>query len=68
MIVEPSLIQGLAADCPFSKCLGFDHALSTYFFLLSRPFRLGIFHPSVLVYVALELSSNSIGYFTNTLR
>ena len=37
IVVEPSSLRGLAADCPFSMCLGFNLAPSTLFFLLSLP-------------------------------
>ena len=60
MIVEPSAIRGLAADCPFLIHLGFNHMQSVYFFLLSQPSQLGIFHPCAVVYTALGVSSNSM--------
>nr|DAX56974.1 MAG TPA: hypothetical protein [Caudoviricetes sp.] len=34
-IVVEHYLSVLAADCPLLKCLGFNHALSIQFFLLS---------------------------------
>ena len=42
IVVEPSSVRGLAADCPLLKRLGFNLAPSLNFFLLSQPSRLGI--------------------------
>ena len=60
IVVEPSPVQGLAADYPLIRRLGFNHALSIRFFLLSSPSHLPIFHGYVVVRIALGVSSNSI--------
>lgn len=65
IVVEPYPLRILAADCLFCCCLGFNHAISIGFFLLSSPSRLYIFHYYVVAPIALRFSSNSIGYFTN---
>ena len=64
IVVEPYPLRILAADCLFCCCLGFDHATSIRFFLLSSPSRLCIFHHYVVALIALRGSSNSIGYFS----
>ena len=66
IVVGRSPVRSFAADCPLSRHLGFNLMPSTYFFLLSPPSRLGLFHPCAVAYVALGCSSNSIGYFSNT--
>ena len=67
LVVEPSPIRGLDADYPLLQYLGFNLILSIYFFLLSQPSRLVIFHTYVVVYIALGNSSNSVGKFIYTL-
>jgi len=58
MIVEPSFIQGLAADCPLLRCLGFNLAPSVCFFPLSPPSHIDLFHSYVVAQTALGVSSN----------
>ena len=67
IVVEPSPVRGLAADCPLLRCLGFNLAPSSNFFLLSLPSRLGVSHPHVVVLLALGVPSISKGCFSNTL-
>ena len=43
LVVEPSPVRGLAADCPLSRHLGFNRMPSHRFFLLSLPSRLPCF-------------------------
>ena len=63
LVVEPSSIRGLAADCPLLQRLGFNLAPSTRFFLLSSPSHLPLFHGYVVVRIALGVPRNSMGYF-----
>lgn len=65
LVVEPSSLRGSAADCLLLRCLGFDLATSTHFFLLSPPSRLRLFHRCVVVCVALRVPSISKDYFSN---
>ncbi|GMK91759.1 hypothetical protein JSCD9_31830 [Clostridioides difficile] len=44
---------------PILKYLGFNLIPSNQFFLLSQLSHLGLFHPYVLVWLALGVSSNS---------
>lgn len=67
IVVEPSPRRGLAADCPLFRCLGFNLAPSSNFFLLSLPSRSGVSHPHVVVLLALGVPSISKGRFSNTL-
>lgn len=59
IVVEPSPVRGLAADCPLSRRLGSHPAPSVRFFPLSPPSHPGMFHPHVLVRTALGVPSNS---------
>lgn len=67
IVVEPCPHQALAADCPLLRCLGFNLAPSSNFFLLSLPSRSGVSHPHVVVLLALGVPSISKGCFSNTL-
>ena len=67
IVVEPSPRRGLAADCPLYRCLGFNLAPSSNFFLLSLPSHSGVSHPHVVVLLALGVPSISKGCFSNTL-
>ena len=57
----------LAADCPLLRCLGFNLAPSSNFFLFSLPSRSGVSHPHVVVLLAFGVPSISKGCFSNTL-
>lgn len=50
--------KSVGADCPLLKRLGFNHALSSKFFMLSQPSRLVLFHTYVVALLALGVSSN----------
>ena len=67
IVVEPCPHQALAADCPLLRCLGFNLAPSSNFFLFSLPSRSGVSHPHVVVLLALGVPSISKGRFSNTL-
>lgn len=54
IVVEGRAIRSFPADLRLLKCLGFNHTLSNRFFLLSSPSRLGLFHPYVVVLLALR--------------
>ena len=58
IVVERFSIRDFAADCPLPKRLGFNHAPSNLFFLLSQHSHLSIFHLYVVVKFALGFSSN----------
>lgn len=60
IVVEPSPVRGLAADCPLLKRLGSRHAPSVRFFLLLPPSHMNLFHFYVVVHTALGVSSSSI--------
>nr|DAS61886.1 MAG TPA: hypothetical protein [Caudoviricetes sp.] len=49
LVVERSPVQGFAADHRLYWWLGFNHAPSQLFFLLSSPSRLSLFHLYVVV-------------------
>nr|DAP97801.1 MAG TPA: hypothetical protein [Caudoviricetes sp.] len=53
-------VRDFAADCPLFWRLGSHHAPSMRFFLLSPPSHPGLFHPHVVVRMALGVSSNSV--------
>lgn len=66
LVVERSAIRSFAADCPLRRCLGFNHAPYTRFFLLSSPSRLSLFHDYVVARVPLGVPSNSMGCIFRT--
>ena len=65
LVVEPSSIQGLAADCPLLQHLGFNHMPFNIFFLLSQHSRLDLFHSYVVVILTLGVPSNSIQNYSS---
>ena len=60
IVVEPSPVRGLAADCPLFRRSGSRHGPSACFFLFSPPSHLDFFHSCVVAHAALGCSSNSI--------
>lgn len=65
IVVEPSSLQSLAANCPFLQYLGFNHVPSKIFFPFSQHSRSGVSHPSVVVILALGDFSNSSSSLIN---
>ena len=59
--------SGLGCWFSITQRLGFNRTPSICFFLLSPPSRLGLFHSCVVAQMALGLSSNSMGFFSNIL-
>lgn len=68
IVVEPSPIQSLAADCPLLQRLGFNRMPSSEFFLLSQRSRLPMFQDYVVVSLALGVSRNSVSLLHGSFR
>lgn len=68
IVVEPSPIRSLAADCPLLQQLGFNRVPSREFFLLSQRSRLPIFQDYVVVSLALGVSRNSVSLLHGSFR
>ena len=67
IVVKLYSIRVLAFDYPLSQCLGFNHAPSIWFFLLSSHSRLCHLRYYVLVQIVLGVSSNSSSIGRNNL-